>query len=174
MKKSKKFSMFNTMLIIIILFANIYLTSVNLTKAKYISELYGNGLTYASNWDISLKCSDTSQSNDYNIPLTFLPVPGSLEDFSITIDATGCDTSIPIKYEIKIEPVSTSIPSNIKFYIGSETNSVLNATYTGSMQGGNSQNIIINFRWALTDTNEDNFQGVPLKFSLKIQAYSST
>lgn len=173
MKKLKKYSGISTMIIIIMLLANLYLISVNLTKAKYISELYGTGSTNIANWEVVLKYSDISRSNNYTIPIELSPVPGDSTNFNITIDTTECKTSFPIKYEIEVEPVSTSIPTNVKFYIGSEVNSVLNTAYTGSMVSGESKNITITFKWNLTDANEDAFQNVSLKFNLKAKAYSS-
>ena len=173
MKESKNFSISNVVLIIFILFASIYLINNNLTNSKYVSELSGNGSLSSSNWNISLKYNNTSQSDTYNIPINFSVIPGSTTDFPVTIDSTECDTSLPIKYDIKIEPVSTSIPDNINFYIEDENNTLLDSTYTGEMQGGLSKNLLINFKWALTDKNEDEFQGIPLKFNLKVQVYSS-
>ena len=174
MKKSKRFSGIDTMLIIIILLANLYLTSANLTKAKYVSELYGNGSASTSNWNVSLKYNNATKSSNYSIPLQITAVPGSTESFDFVIDATACTTEMPMKYDIKIEPISTSIPSNINFYIGSESNTILNTTYTGTMTTGNTSNVTVNFKWNLSNTNEDAFQDVTLQFKLTVKAYSST
>ena len=136
MKKS-----INSILIVILIFANIYIASINITNSKYVSESYITGNVKVANWNVELEYNDSPVTNTYSINLNETTsnkkiVPGSSGSFSITVNAKNCTAQIPIQYEIKLENAS-NLPENMHFTITKdEETDIKGSSYTESMTGG--------------------------------------
>ena len=101
----------------------------------------------------------------------FLVRPGS---FTVTIDATGCNTQIPVKYEIKLSN-KTNYPSNVKFWITRDTvTRIDNSTYIGTTLGQTTVTETVNWEWEFdSNTAENSFQNSNFSAQLEIKVYSS-
>ena len=175
MKKIKLHSGLSTILIIIIIIANLYLMNLNLTNSKYVFEADADATGEVANWDIKLKYNNGSYiTNTYNINLNGNNkiIPGSNGSFTLTIDATGCDSNIPLEYEIKISNKS-NVPNNMDFWINNGTKQIINNTsFTKRVMGNTTNTETVYWEWNLTNDNEDSYQNLNLSLVIEVKAYS--
>lgn len=159
-------------LFIIMLVINIYISVINLSNAKFVTEKDTGAAATISKWDFKAT-DENSVDNVINIFINNgnVIVPGDFGEFDILINTKECE--VDVEYKIKIIDSENMLPPNLKFYQiieGEREYFKINefGKETSVQSNQNSDIKKIYWEWELTDDHEEEFIGKTFKIDLQI------